>query len=124
MNGEVLKLDNEGASYVLAMLLENREIRPAQIEKVMRQKDAELVELRARVAMLEGIGGRLNGPKAKTTKAKSASPKLARLRRLQGQYMGYMRYLSDAEKDRVRKVKDRRGMVAAVGIASRLSANR
>jgi hypothetical protein len=42
------------------------------------------------------------------------------LRRLQGKYMGYVRRLKVSEKARVRSVREKQGMVAAIKLAQSL----
>jgi hypothetical protein len=49
--------------------------------------------------------------------AKKASPKVARARKLQGQYMGALRALSAADKAKVKAVAKEKGVAAAVKMA-------
>jgi hypothetical protein len=48
------------------------------------------------------------------------SPKTRALRKLQGKYMGLVRGLKPAEKSRVRAVREKQGMGAAIALASSL----
>ena len=52
------------------------------------------------------------------------SPKVRALRRLQGKYMGFVRGLKPAEKARVRSVREKQGMAAAIHLASSLAGKR
>jgi hypothetical protein len=52
------------------------------------------------------------------------SPKVRALRRLQGKYMGFVRGLKPAEKARVRAVREKQGMGAAIQLASSLAGKR
>jgi hypothetical protein len=87
-------------------------------------------ELSERLACLEGMGGgatRRGGRKAaastRSTKKRrvAISPKVRALRRLQGKYMGYVRRLKPAEKARVREVREKQGMQAAIRLAASLA---
>ncbi|HMA17394.1 MAG TPA: hypothetical protein VKS03_03055, partial [Thermoanaerobaculia bacterium] len=79
---------------------------------------------------LEGLGGRgvgRRGGRRKGVTRRSTgrrrvaiSPKVRALRRLQGKYMGYVRRLKPAEKARVRAVREKQGMEAAIRLASTL----
>jgi len=48
------------------------------------------------------------------------SPRVRALRQLQGKYMGYVRRLKPAEKARVRAMREKQGMVAAIRLARSL----
>jgi hypothetical protein len=50
------------------------------------------------------------------------SPRVHALRQLQGKYMGYVRRLKLAEKARVRSVREKQGIEAAIGLAKSLAA--
>lgn len=124
MNG-TLKLSPEAASYALAMLVSNGYVRRGQIEEVMRQKDLEIDRLRAQIKELEAIGGiGHNGPRPKAKKGPNISGKTKAFRRLQGRYMGLVRYLTAQEKERVKAAVQSRGLEYAVGIAQKLSDRR
>ena len=56
-------------------------------------------------------------PAAGKKKAKKASPKVARARKLQGQYLGALRALSAADKAKVKAVAKEKGVAAAVKMA-------
>ena len=83
------------------------------------------------LATLEGMGGRgsrRGGRRASAPEGSPArrrrvaiSPKVRALRRLQGKYMGYVRRLKPAEKARVRTVREKQGMQAAIRLASSLA---
>ena len=50
------------------------------------------------------------------------SPRVRALRQQQGKYMGYVRRLKPAEKARVRTVREKQGMEAAIRLAKSLGA--
>jgi hypothetical protein len=66
---------------------------------------------------------RASGP-SRPVKRRRMSPKVRALRRLQGRYMGYVRGLKPAEKARVRTVREKQGMAAAIQLASSLAGKR
>jgi hypothetical protein len=106
-------------------------IRLNQVKAVLKGRSKVIAELRERLASLEGIGGagtrRRGGRPAAATKRSTRkrrvaiSPKVRALRRLQGKYMGYVRRLKPAEKARVREVREKQGMQAAIRLAASLS---
>ena len=113
--------------YVLQTLLAQRKIRESQVTAVLGGRTKEIATLRERLAALEGIPGASRGKTGRGTKAPAArrrnvkiSPKVRALRRLQGKYMGYVRRLKPAEKARVREVREKQGMQAAIRLASSL----
>lgn len=126
-----MKLTPGDSHYVLQSLILQGSIRPALVEKTLRGRENEIRSLRERLASLEGAvaaaGPRRRGPGRPRGSAKPAartrrriSPKVRALRRLQGKYMGLVRGLKTAEKARVRAVREKQGMGAAIALASSL----
>lgn len=114
--------------YVLQTLLAQRKVRESQVAAVLGGRTKEIADLRERLATLEGIqsGSRRRGRPPATARAArrrnvTISPKVRALRRLQGKYMGYVRRLKPAEKARVREVREKQGIQAAIRLASSLS---
>jgi hypothetical protein len=119
------------AHYALQKLISQGRIREAQVRAVLNGRSQEIAVLREQLATLEGIDGRgsrrgaRGTPRGKRAPARrrrvAISPKVRALRRLQGKYMGYVRRLKPAEKARVRAVREKQGMQAAIRLASSLS---
>jgi len=116
--------------YVLQSLLSQGRIRKNQVQAVLNGRAKEIADLRERLANLEGMGGggsRRGGRRAsassrpKRKRRVAISPKVRALRRLQGKYMGYVRRLKPAEKARVRAVREKEGMQAAIRLAASLA---
>lgn len=114
--------------YVLQTLLAQRKVRQSQVAAVLGGRAKEIASLRERLADLEGIqgGSGKRGPRpaaARPGRRRNVriSPKVRALRRLQGKYMGYVRRLKPAEKARVREVREKQGMQAAIRLASSLA---
>jgi hypothetical protein len=124
-----MRLTPAESHYVLQSLMSQGRVRLNQVKAVLNGRSKVIAELRERLASLEGIGGgaRRRGRKAaastRTTKKRrvAISPKVRALRRLQGKYMGYVRRLKPAEKARVREVREKQGMQAAIRLAASLS---
>jgi len=119
-----MKLTPNQSHYILENLLTQHKVRAAQVYKVLKGRDQEIRRLRERLASLEGLGnGRSNGHagRSQNPRGRTLSPRVRSLRRLQGKYMGYVRNLKAAEKARVRSVREKQGMSAAVRLASSLS---
>jgi len=115
--------------YVLQTLLAQRKVRQSQIAAVLGGRGNKIKNIRERLADLEGIQG-ASGKRGRPRQASARparrrnvkiSPKVRALRRLQGKYMGYVRRLKPAEKARVREVREKQGMQAAIRLASSLS---
>jgi hypothetical protein len=140
------RLTPDQAHYVLTTLVAQRKLRQTQIDQALRNRDNEIRSLRERLASLEGMsdgassssrgrGRRARGGRAASGSGGSAgasrpirrrkmSPKVRALRRLQGKYMGFVRGLKPAEKARVRAVREKQGMGAAIQLASSLAGKR
>jgi hypothetical protein len=104
-------------------------IRLNQVKAVLKGRVKEIASLKERLAALEGMPGgrsRRGGRRAATPRVVrrrrvAISPKVRALRRLQGKYMGYVRRLKPAEKARVRAVREKEGMQAAIRLAASLA---
>lgn len=133
------RLTPDQAQYVLSTLLAQRKLRQSQIDHALRNRESEIRSLRERLASLEGMSdgsgassGR-RGRRGRRGAASSASrpvrrrkmsPRVRALRRQQGKYMGFVRGLKPAEKARVRSVREKQGMAAAIQLASSLAGKR
>ena len=126
-----MRLTPDQSHYVLNTLILQRKVRPLQVQGVLNGRTREIESLRERLATLEGLEGRgrgAGGPKGRRkaggTKARrrlKMSPKVRKLRRLQGKYMGFVRRLKPTVKARVRAVREKQGIEAAIRLASSLS---
>ena len=131
------KLTPHESHYVLSTLISRGAVRLSQVEKALRGRQQQIRNLREQLASLESLfrAGRGRKPAANagrgSAKAKRRprarrpmSPKVRALRKLQGKYMGFVRSLKPAEKSRVRAVREKQGMAAAIALASSLRQKR
>jgi hypothetical protein len=125
-----MKMTPDESHYVLQTLISQKRIRESQVRAVLNGRAKEIAELRQRLATLEGMkgraarrGGRRAGANRRPARRRrvAISPRVRALRRLQGKYMGYVRRLKPAEKARVRAVREKQGMPAAIQLASSLA---
>ena len=120
-----MKLSAEQAQYVLDALVAQGRVRWTQIQKVLKGRLEEIQRLRERLASLEtlirrpGPGTARRGARKRVVR-RVLSPKTRALRRLQGKYMGYVRNLKATEKARVKAVREKRGIEAAIKLAASL----
>ncbi|HLN59706.1 MAG TPA: hypothetical protein VK416_14185 [Thermoanaerobaculia bacterium] len=131
-----MKLSPDQAHYVLNELMSQGRIHVAHIQKVLKNRDQEIRSLRERLVALErlslaapararrrrGRPGRVAVRKARVRRKIQMSPRVRALRQQQGKYMGYVRRLKTAEKARVRSVREKQGMEAAIRLAKSLGA--
>ena len=127
-----MKLTANESQYVLATLLSQRKLRESQIRAALRHRKDEIQRLRQQLASLESLGASVDssGPRrrrgsrgrpASAPKGRKMSPRVRSLRRQQGRYMSFVRGLAPAEKARVRTVREKEGMGAAIRLASSLA---
>ena len=119
-----MKLSADQAQYVLDALRAQGRVRWTQIQKVLRGRLEEIQKLRERLAALEGLVRKAAparaGRRARRVVRRKLSPKTRALRRLQGKYMGHVRTLKAAQKARVKAVREKRGIEAAIKLAASL----
>jgi hypothetical protein len=119
----------EQSKYVVENLLNQGKIRTSQVRRVLETREREIRSLRDRLASLEGPGGFSSGRRASRGRPalrrgvarRKMSPRVRALRQMQGQYMGYVRRLNAEDKARVRAVREKQGMEAAIRIASSIA---
>jgi hypothetical protein len=125
-----MKLDPRQSHYVLQTLLARRKVVARHVKEILRDWQKEIAALRERLAMLEELGGRTAAKAGRKVAAKGAgkttakarvrrplSPRVRALRRQQGRYMGLVRRLTEAEKARVRGLREKKGLPAAIRLA-------
>ncbi len=131
-----MKLSPDQSHYVLNVLMSQGRIRVAHIQKVLKNREQEIRSLRERLVALERLApaalsrarrrlrraGRVAVRKARVRRKIQMSPRVRALRQLQGKYMGFVRRLKVAEKARVRSVREKQGMEAAIRLAKSLGA--
>ena len=129
----MLKLTPNQAHYVLNSLVSQGRVRDSQVRKTLNSREEEIRSLRERLASLEALStGRAAGAKRgrrarggrrvarKVRRRSKMSPRVLALRRQQGRYMGYVRRLKVADKARVRAVREKQGIEAAIKLAASL----
>jgi hypothetical protein len=129
-----MKFSPAQAHYALNVLMSQGKLRVAHIRKALKKREQEIKSLRDRLAALElfspdkpARAGRRTGRPARPARKTRVrririSPRVRALRKLQGKYMGYVRRLKPAEKARVRSVREKQGIEAAIGLAKSLAA--
>ena len=121
-----MKLDPREAHYVIQTLIARRRIAERHIREILNDREKEIAALRRRLGELERLGSRATA--SATAKAaltavrvrRRLSPKVRALRRQQGQYMGLVRRLKASEKARVRALREKKGLPAAIRLAHSL----
>jgi len=117
-----MKISADQAQYVLDALVAQGRIRWTQVQKVLQGRMEEIRKLRVRLASLERLVGRsASAARGRRRIVRRAmSPKTRALRRLQGKYMGHVRVLKAADKARVKAVREKHGIGAAIKLAASL----
>src|SRR6476659_7887249 len=128
-----MKFSPTQAHYALNVLMSQGKLRVAHIKKALKKREQEIKSLRERLSALELLSpgkpartGRRPGRPARPARKSGVrrikiSPRVRALRKLQGKYMGYVRRLKPAEKARVRTVREKQGMGAAIRLAKSLA---
>jgi hypothetical protein len=113
-------------AYAVSRLIEARKTTAAEVVRLAGERKALITKLETALAALrsgivpEGEGGKgvhrlATGRVAGSRKARRpASPKMLAARRLQGQYLGYLRQVPAKEKERFQKVAREKSVQAAI----------
>jgi hypothetical protein len=132
-----MKFSPTQAHYALNVLMSQGKLRIAHIRKALKNREKEIRSLRERLAALEQFSPGASAARAPRRPGRAPraarktrvrrikmSPRVRALRQLQGKYMGYVRRLKPAEKARVRSVREKQGMEAAIRLAKSLGARK
>ncbi len=132
-----MKFSPSQAHYALNVLISQGKLRIAHIRKALKNREKEIRSLRERLAALEQFSPGASAARAPRRPGRAPraarktrvrrikmSPRVRALRQLQGKYMGYVRRLKPAEKARVRSVREKQGMEAAIRLAKSLGARK
>ena len=129
-----MKFSPSQAHYALNVLISQGKLRVAHIRKALKSRETEIRSLSERLAALEHFApaapsraGRKPGRPARAARKPRVrrikmSARVRALRQRQGKYMGYVRRLKPAEKARVRSVREKQGIEAAIRLAKSLGA--
>jgi hypothetical protein len=130
-----MKFSPSQAHYALDVLISQGKLKIGHIRKALKNREQEIRSLRERLAALEQFSPGASASRAPRRAGRPAvaarktrrrrikmSPRVRALRQLQGKYMGYVRRLKPAEKARVRAVREKQGMEAAIRLARSLGA--
>jgi hypothetical protein len=79
-----------------------------------KHKDVAKAKIKKYRAVRKAKGAPATAAKSAAKKSKKASPKVARARKLQGQYLGALKSLTGANRARVKAVAKKKGVAAAV----------
>jgi hypothetical protein len=118
-----MKLDAQEAHYVLQALLARRKVAMRHVREILRDREREIAALRRRLGELERLGAAAVAKAAGTAERATVrtrrrlSPKVRALRRQQGRYMGLVRRLEASEKARVKALREKKGLPAAIRLA-------
>ena len=129
-----LVLSGEQARQAFALLVDEGKLAASEVRKALQRRDRLIKSLKARLAALETgvgtLGTRLFGGRAsrKVRKASTVKPEAARrkprisaaTRRLyqqQGRYMAAVRNLSKAKQAKVKAIREKSGVRAAIAAA-------
>jgi hypothetical protein len=115
-----MNLKSHEAQYVLAALVKQKKLRVSQVRATLRARDHEIRDLRERLAALEAGAAASVARGRRVVRRRAATAKVLALRKLQGRYMGFVRRLKAAEKARVRAIREKQGLAAAIRAAASL----
>jgi hypothetical protein len=122
-----LKISADRAAHALHLLIADGKIAAKDVTNALKRREAMISDLRKRLIALEqgaisGIGatGRELARTATRKRRKMSPARLAALR-LNGSYMGYVRRLSKAQKASLKKIRETKGVRAAIAAARKIA---
>jgi len=126
---KAVKLTGQHAAYALQMLIEDGKIASRDVLQALKRREKTVRELRAR---LIALGEDVSKAAVRAANAANGSPRVQRARRqitkaqrmarqAQGRYMAAVRKLSKDARKRIKAVRIKQGVEAAIREARRLA---
>ena len=133
-----LVLSGQQAQAALALLIQEGKLRASEIQKVLQRRNRLIRDLRAKLAALEAgvvkAGRRVlkdgifpMAGKRKTAKRRAVrrKPRISaatrKLYQQQGRYMAALRPLSKAQRAKIKAIREKLGVQAAIAAAKRMT---
>ncbi len=126
---QAVRLTGEHAAYALQMLIEDGKIASRDVVQALKRREKTVRELRARLIALgedvskavAGVANAANGS-ARVRKARKQITRAQRTaRQAQGRYMAAVRRLSKDARKRVKEIRAKSGVDAAIREARKLA---
>jgi hypothetical protein len=123
---KALKLTAERAAHALHVLISEGKLATTDVAHALRRRAVMIADLRERLAALEGgvVSGIAQARKAVTRKPERKKPRLSAATRAkyrwQGKYLSAMRPLSKQNRAKVRAIRAKSGVKAAIQKAKKL----
>jgi hypothetical protein len=125
-----LKITPDHALNALRLLIAEGKIAAADVTAALKRREQLILDLRQRLVMLEQgamsamrmAGKRVRQKTARRPKRKITAARRAALK-LHGRYLGHIRTLPKAARSRIKAIRERSGVQAAIGAARKLTKN-
>jgi hypothetical protein len=114
-----LRIAANHAVHALHLLVAEGKIKTQDIASALKRREALIADLRQRLAALEA-GIVSAGRTMERTAKRRLSPKRRAALKLHGQYLGFVRPLSKAAKAKVKAIREKSGVRAAIAAARRM----
>jgi hypothetical protein len=114
-----LKISANHAVHALHLLIAEGKIKTQDVVRALKRREAMIADLRQRLAALEA-GIVSAGRTTEQTAKRRLSPKRRAALKLHGQYLGFVRPLSKAAKAKVKAIREKSGVRAAIAAARRM----
>jgi hypothetical protein len=126
---KAVQLTGQHAAYALQMLIEDGKIASRDVVQALRRREKTVRELKARLTALgedvskavAGAAGAANGSARVRRVRKQISNAQRTARQAQGRYMAAVRQLSKDARKRVKAIREKSGVDAAIREARRLA---
>ena len=123
---KAVRLTGEHAAYALQMLIEDGKIASRDVVQALKRREKTVRELRARlVALGEDVSDAVSRSSGGSPRARRIRKQITKAQRTarqaQGRYMAAVRKLSKDARKRVKDIRMKSGVVAAIREARRLA---
>jgi hypothetical protein len=117
-----LKITSDRAAHALHVLIADGKIVAKDVTAALKRREAMIADLRKRLAALElgVVSMKATGKQARKVRRKMTVARRAALK-LHGQYLGHVRKLSAANRARIKAIREKSGVRAAIAAARKMA---
>jgi hypothetical protein len=115
-----VRIAAKDAVHALHLLIADGKIASQDVANAVKRREALIADLRQRLAALESGLASAGKTIGRTAKRRLTAKRRAELK-LHGQYLGFVRPLSKANRAKVKAIREKSGIKAAIAAARRMA---
>jgi hypothetical protein len=113
-------ISSERAAHALHLLIAEGKVKAQDVTNALKRREAMIADLRKRLAALE-VGVVSAGRRIERTAKRRLTAERRAALKLHGQYLGFVRPLPKAAKAKIKAIREKAGVRAAIAAARKMA---